>query len=141
MVMKVLDQERDLPELIDLIYDAAVDPTQWPRFLDRLCDMAPGAKSVMMMHDASTRSINCRAARPGMFQSTMINCGGRSAMTPAAAAPSVMASTRKPACFANTHTCAYVAIGSSSTNSCFMTLTITSDMASMHMEARRRPIS
>lgn len=58
MVKKVLDQERDLPELIDLIYDAAVDPTLWPRFLDRLCDMAPGAKSVMMMHDANTRSLN-----------------------------------------------------------------------------------
>ena len=58
MVKKLLDQERDLPELIDLIYDAAVDPTQWPRFLDRLCDMAPGAKSVMMMHDANTRSLN-----------------------------------------------------------------------------------
>jgi DNA-binding CsgD family transcriptional regulator len=58
VVMNVLDQERDLPELIDLIYDAAVDPTLWPRFLDRLCDMAPGAKSVMMMHDANTRSIN-----------------------------------------------------------------------------------
>lgn len=26
-------------------------------FLNRLCDMAPGAKSVMMMHDANTRSI------------------------------------------------------------------------------------
>jgi len=37
--------------------DAAVDPSLWPRFLDRLCDMAPGAKSVMMMHDANTRSI------------------------------------------------------------------------------------
>jgi DNA-binding CsgD family transcriptional regulator len=57
LVTNVINQERDLPELIDLIYDAAVDPTLWPRFLDRLCDMAPGAKSVMMMHDANTRSI------------------------------------------------------------------------------------
>ncbi|MDB5395862.1 MAG: putative Transcriptional regulator, LuxR family protein [Rhodospirillales bacterium] len=53
----MIDQERDLPEFIGLIYDAAVEPTRWPMFLNRLCDMAPGAKSVMMLHDASTRSI------------------------------------------------------------------------------------
>ncbi len=54
---KLIDQDRDLPEFISLIYDAAVEPERWPRFLDRLCDMAPGAKSVMMMHDANSRSL------------------------------------------------------------------------------------
>jgi DNA-binding CsgD family transcriptional regulator/PAS domain-containing protein len=53
----LIDQERDLPEFIGLIYDAAVEPSRWSLFLDRLCDMAPGAKSVMMLHDANTRSI------------------------------------------------------------------------------------
>ena len=53
----MIDQVRDLPEFIGLIYDAAVEPSRWAMFLDRLCDMAPGAKSVMMLHDANTRSI------------------------------------------------------------------------------------
>jgi DNA-binding CsgD family transcriptional regulator/PAS domain-containing protein len=60
----VIDHERDLPEFIGLIYDAATDSSRWPLFLDRLCDIAPGAKSVMMMHDAQTSSIRCpRTAR------------------------------------------------------------------------------
>ncbi len=60
----MIDRERDLPEFIGLIYDAATDASRWPLFLDRLCDIAPGAKSVMMMHDARTSSIKCpRTAR------------------------------------------------------------------------------
>ena len=60
----MIDRERDLPEFIGLIYDAAADASRWPVFLDRLCDIAPGAKSVMMMHDAQTSSIRCpRTAR------------------------------------------------------------------------------
>jgi DNA-binding CsgD family transcriptional regulator len=53
----LINHERDLPEFIGLIYDAAVEPSRWPAFLDRLCDLAPGAKSVMMLHDANTCSI------------------------------------------------------------------------------------
>ncbi len=53
----MIDHERDLPEFIGLIYDAAVDPSRWKLFLDRLCDLAPGSKSVMMLHDAKTRSL------------------------------------------------------------------------------------
>ncbi len=53
----MIDHQRDLPEFIGLIYDAATEPSRWPIFLDRLCDMAPGGKSVMMFHDANTRSI------------------------------------------------------------------------------------
>ena len=57
-VTKLIDQEQYLSEFIELIYDAAVEPARWPLFLDRLCDLAPGAKSVMMLHDANTRSIH-----------------------------------------------------------------------------------
>jgi DNA-binding CsgD family transcriptional regulator/PAS domain-containing protein len=50
-------QERNVGEYIGLIYEAAVDTSLWPVFLDRLCDLGPGAKSVMMLHDAKSSSI------------------------------------------------------------------------------------
>ena len=46
-------QERNIGDYVGLIYEAAIDTSLWPVFLDRLCNLAPGAKSVMMLHDAA----------------------------------------------------------------------------------------
>jgi DNA-binding CsgD family transcriptional regulator/PAS domain-containing protein len=51
-----MDSERRIGELIGLIYDAAVAPERWALFLDRLCDLAPNAKGILMLHDARTKS-------------------------------------------------------------------------------------
>jgi DNA-binding CsgD family transcriptional regulator len=51
-----MDNEPRAGDLIGLIYDAAVSPERWALFLDRLCDLAPGAKGSMMLHDAKTQS-------------------------------------------------------------------------------------
>ena len=50
-------QERNIGDYVGLIYEAAIDTSLWPVFLDRLCNLAPGAKSVMMLHDAKTSTI------------------------------------------------------------------------------------
>lgn len=43
-----------LSELIGLIYDAALDPTLWPRALEQACVFVGGSSGALFWHDAAT---------------------------------------------------------------------------------------
>jgi hypothetical protein len=43
-----------LSELIGLVYDAALDPTLWPRALEQACVFVGGSSGVLFWHDAAT---------------------------------------------------------------------------------------
>lgn len=43
-----------LSELIGLIYDAALDPTLWPRALEQACRFVGGSSGALFWHDAAT---------------------------------------------------------------------------------------
>jgi hypothetical protein len=43
-----------LSELIGLIYDAALDPTLWPRALEQACLFVGGSSGSLFWHDAAT---------------------------------------------------------------------------------------
>lgn len=49
--------ERELPRLLDLLYDAALDPERWQVFLDALPGPFGGARGVLHSYDVSTRTI------------------------------------------------------------------------------------
>jgi len=53
-----MDREQHLSDLIGLIYDAALAPQRWNLVLDRLCDLAPGAKAILMLHDAHASAVD-----------------------------------------------------------------------------------
>jgi DNA-binding CsgD family transcriptional regulator len=46
--------ERDLPRLLDLLYDAALDPERWQAFLDALSGAFGGAWGVLHSYDVAT---------------------------------------------------------------------------------------
>ncbi|MCL4401131.1 MAG: helix-turn-helix transcriptional regulator [Acidobacteria bacterium] len=43
--------ERDLLALVSSIYDASTDPSAWPDFLNRLCDVLGGASGLILQHE------------------------------------------------------------------------------------------
>jgi DNA-binding CsgD family transcriptional regulator len=43
-----------LSEVIGLVYDAALDPTLWPRALEQACVFVGGSSGVLFWHDAAT---------------------------------------------------------------------------------------
>lgn len=43
-----------LSELIGLVYDAAIDPTLWPRALEQACLFVGGSSGALFWHDAAT---------------------------------------------------------------------------------------
>jgi DNA-binding CsgD family transcriptional regulator len=43
-----------LSEVIGLVYDAALDPTLWPRALERACVFVGGSSGALFWHDAAT---------------------------------------------------------------------------------------
>ena len=53
--------ERDLPKLLDLLYDAALDSTCWQTFLDALPGCFGGATGVMHYFDAETGTMSVSA--------------------------------------------------------------------------------
>jgi DNA-binding CsgD family transcriptional regulator/PAS domain-containing protein len=46
--------EKRVLELIDCVYEAAVDPGRWPAFLDRLADAVHGNWTMLLTHDSRT---------------------------------------------------------------------------------------
>ncbi|AWM04903.2 helix-turn-helix transcriptional regulator [Bradyrhizobium amphicarpaeae] len=44
-----------LSELIGLVYDAALDPTLWPRALEQACLFVGGSSGILFWHDAATQ--------------------------------------------------------------------------------------
>src|SRR5262245_29838432 len=54
--------ERDFPALIDLLYDAALDPTRWQVFLDALPDTFGNARGVVHSYNATTDAVPFFAA-------------------------------------------------------------------------------
>src|SRR5258708_9045305 len=47
--------EKDLPRLLDLLYDAALDPDGWQKFLDALPGPFGGACGVLLFYEVTTR--------------------------------------------------------------------------------------
>ena len=52
--MAVTSEAALLSELIGLVYDAALDPTLWPRALEQACLFAGGSSGNLFWHDAAT---------------------------------------------------------------------------------------
>lgn len=50
--------ERELPRLLDLLYQTALDPTRWSTFLKELPPMFGGANGILQLFDAEARSFN-----------------------------------------------------------------------------------
>jgi hypothetical protein len=58
-----MPRSRDYSEVIDLIYEAALDPRGWPRVADRLADLCGATIAQIISHDSETFAVTNIAPR------------------------------------------------------------------------------
>ena len=54
--------ESDFPKLLELLYDAALDPLRWQTFLDALPHSFDGAAGILHLFDSTTESVSLFAS-------------------------------------------------------------------------------